>query len=1228
MLRDPAALIVVRNPVEVASSLRRRNGIPTFVGLALWEAYMTAALRYSDHIPRVYLNYHDLVVAPCETVEVLANSLLGFGFGELTVEAVAGAFDSSLYRERANHSGVEDQLSPPQIRLWHQLKEGTIEPQGAACSAAASLVLRQFESDERARPKRTEEVKRQQLELEALLPEDRNCAKGTLAGGGGRSPATEVPFAALRAGIESLKEQAAAAQAEGQRAEEAETKVNSLERKVAALEPLEQRALVAEGQATVAAARMKKLRADAAAAERRLKSSRMRARRLKHKLDRTFARLVIRGVSRIPSAVGATLAAAGLKETGAGDSHPVGNNAANDRPSHQIEVRKSKSKNATGRKRRKKNRRRSSAAGLDAGIIFRPKKSIAAVIDVSRASEANVPNLPLDVFGANVGRSLSRGRSKVAIIAWDMGNNPAGRAFLLADMLSRNHEVELIGPQFKRYGKGIWRPIRDISLTTRTFPGRRFPNFLQDARTFADTIDADIIFACKPRLPSLLIGLLAKQRLNCPLIVDIDEHELSFFEDAAPLPVTELPDENEGDITIPFERTWTRVCETLISEADLVTVSNAALQKRFGGLIIRHARNEALFDPKVIDRKRERAKFGYAANDRVILFLGTPRAHKGITRIADALEQAADPRFVLCIVGGPVREKVRQELAEFRAARIDIFDMVSFHQLPQVLSIADLICVLQDTTSPISAYQIPARISDGLATCKRILATPTDPIEDLLASGMLIEADVGALASQIRDVLLHPSENGAEAAKTYGFFLDQFSYAANLERLESAFEGLTPKPVGDLTRSLVHTLEARFPPTDGEVIPSPVVLRREPSKLDIAFFWKQNDSGIYGRRQDMFVRHLAQHPRVRRIAHFDYPISDKALTDRGRAPAGKQLSEDLLVFQQTVHRLRHDLDDGKVARRTFLYSTRRRGKSKLLPRRADYHVFVRETLKELGINPHQALFWVCPRDKHFPELAASLGPRRVVADVTDDNRLWPTPQGRRARPDANYRHILWRASFAMANCEPVWHSMRQLNPNTYLVPNAAEFSGRFPPKPSRRYGQLGTVSGPVIGYCGNLRDKIDFDLLRRVATEKPEWTLAIIGPDKGTPEVAQLASSFSNVRWLGVVPYNEAVDFIRSFDVGIVPYVDNALSEAMSPLKVFVYLAEGVPVVSTQAGDVELFDGMITVAHDADAFITAIGAVLAAGIPGAANNRLASTLVANSWTARVERFLSLYDQYN
>ncbi|MEJ2229016.1 MAG: hypothetical protein P8Y67_12450 [Alphaproteobacteria bacterium] len=124
--------------------------------------------------------------------------------------------------------------------------------------------------------------------------------------------------------------------------------------------------------------------------------------------------------------------------------------------------------------------------------------------------------------------SPPRNTLRVVVIAWDVGHNPVGRASLLAEALSRDFYVTLIGPQFPSYGSAVWKPIRNSLVPIITFPGTDYPDFAGKLSDIASRLDCDAIVACKPRLPSLHLGLLAKQAHNCPLIIDIDDYELSF----------------------------------------------------------------------------------------------------------------------------------------------------------------------------------------------------------------------------------------------------------------------------------------------------------------------------------------------------------------------------------------------------------------------------------------------------------------------------------------------------------------------------------------------------------------------------------------------------------------------------------------------------------------------------------------------------------------------------
>ena len=74
------------------------------------------------------------------------------------------------------------------------------------------------------------------------------------------------------------------------------------------------------------------------------------------------------------------------------------------------------------------------------------------------------------------GGRAGRSRPKVAVLAWDVGHNPLGRAYVLAGVLGRRFDVEIWGAQFERYGTKVWAPLRDCEIPIHAFDGRTFPS--------------------------------------------------------------------------------------------------------------------------------------------------------------------------------------------------------------------------------------------------------------------------------------------------------------------------------------------------------------------------------------------------------------------------------------------------------------------------------------------------------------------------------------------------------------------------------------------------------------------------------------------------------------------------------------------------------------------------------------------------------------------------------
>ena len=69
------AIVIVREPLEVAASLTRRNGLPTISGLALWAAYNRALLRDLEGMAVHICSYTDLVNDPTTVLSEVRDSL-------------------------------------------------------------------------------------------------------------------------------------------------------------------------------------------------------------------------------------------------------------------------------------------------------------------------------------------------------------------------------------------------------------------------------------------------------------------------------------------------------------------------------------------------------------------------------------------------------------------------------------------------------------------------------------------------------------------------------------------------------------------------------------------------------------------------------------------------------------------------------------------------------------------------------------------------------------------------------------------------------------------------------------------------------------------------------------------------------------------------------------------------------------------------------------------------
>ena len=104
----------------------------------------------------------------------------------------------------------------------------------------------------------------------------------------------------------------------------------------------------------------------------------------------------------------------------------------------------------------------------------------------------------------------------------------------------------------------------------------------------------------------------------------------------------------------------------------------------------------------------------------------------------------------------------------------------------------------------------------------------------------------------------------------------------------------------------------------------------------------------------------------------------------------------------------------------------------------------------------------------------------------------------------------------------------------------------------------------IIGYFGALASWFDYDLIKELAEEfKDDYEIVLIGIDYDQSLGKSGILKLDNVHYLGTVNYNELPTYSKFFNVSIIPFMVNEITEATSPVKLFEYMALGKPIVTT-----------------------------------------------------------------
>ena len=367
----------------------------------------------------------------------------------------------------------------------------------------------------------------------------------------------------------------------------------------------------------------------------------------------------------------------------------------------------------------------------------------------------------------------------------------------IAKALQRDHDVELIGVLAR--DAEIYPPLANAFVyhAVRWDAARGFGRALREVER---AITGDLVYAFQPKLFSFGAALLHKLRTGRPVMLDITDWEVwKIYREGAGIRhglaiARRLA--SRGWLS-PDSSTYRYVLDKLIARADALTVVATFLQRRYGGVLLRHGPDTAVFDPARHDGPALRQRWGLPAEPRLILFAGPPRPWKGLDQILAALDQI------------PARD-VRVLMAGKRAGavpdRVIHVGLQPHAVMPELLAMADLV-VLPQRPHPMAVAQVPNKGLEAMAMAKPIVASRVGDLPDVLEGcGVVVEPESTAeLAAAIERLLAEPEAARAMGRRAREKCVREFSHDAIARVLAGVLrrfspDALTPPGAADTRR--------------------------------------------------------------------------------------------------------------------------------------------------------------------------------------------------------------------------------------------------------------------------------------------------------------------------------------------------------------------------------------------------------------------------------------------
>jgi glycosyltransferase involved in cell wall biosynthesis len=252
-----------------------------------------------------------------------------------------------------------------------------------------------------------------------------------------------------------------------------------------------------------------------------------------------------------------------------------------------------------------------------------------------------------------------------------------------------------------------------------------------------------------------------------------------------------------------------------------------------------------------------------------------------------------------------------------------------------------------------------------------------------------------------------------------------------------------------------------------------------------------------------------------------------------------------------------------------------------------------KVIKQIKCEPKNSIFVL-----HRPELIFLMGllnEKGTVYECQDDFLTSPTNNSMKTNASFELeKYFTEKCNFVIVTSMKLYERLKKQNPDTYFIENG--FSEKvFKCDQIHKIEFLEGLKKPVIGYIGHVRDWIDLEIVEYLVKNRQEIIFLFAGTiqQKIRSKIQEYKNKYQNFITTGHIEYKLFPSYLKYFDIAIIPFKFNEFTQSSNPNKLYEYLGSGIPIVSTNIGDIKIqYGDIVFVANTKEEFLLCIDNIL------------------------------------